>query len=207
LIAVCDDELIPFDPPPFSLRTQAQRPGELAELIDIDVDATIVSSVQKNAAAAGLPCELAVYITIEAERALAEAVEVVGVSRAELSDFLDVAASDVRDPGPRHVLVRPLEEYARALTRGVGEVEVLPGPLRARVPHRVAAVWAHAAAAAGIPLERWLADIVVDAAVVDRTPWEAAAARAGRALSEWVLLQATRCARSRNTSPQMTASD
>lgn len=197
------DDLISFDPPPFSLRTQPQRPGELTELIDIAVDATITRRVQEHAAAAGLPLEVAAYIMVEADRALAEAAEIVGVSRARLVDFLD-AAAEAADRAPRHVFVRPLEEYARALTRGLAEVEVPGGPLRARVPHRVAAAWAHEAAAVGIPFERWLGNIVSQAAA-NRAGWEAAAARTGRSLSEWVLLQAARCARWRSTSPQTTA--
>lgn len=161
--------------------------------------------MRENAAAARLPFELAVYIAVEAERALAEAVEILGVSRTTLIEFLDAASVDVADRAPRHTFVRPLEEYAGALIRGFADVEVPARPLRARVPLRVAAAWAHAAAGAGVPFERWFADAVADAPVV-RATWEAAAARTGRALGEWVLLHATRCSRSRRTSPQTTAS-
>jgi hypothetical protein len=85
------------------------------------------------------------------------------------------------------------------------QAEVGNGLLTARVPRRVAAAWAHTAAAAGVPLERWLKDIIARANS-DRGPWEAAAARVGRTLAEWVLLHAARCARSSSTSPQTAAS-
>jgi len=196
--------LIVFDPPPFSLRTQPQRPGELAELIEIAVEPAVADRMQRAAAAAGLPVELAVYIAVEAQRALAEAIAAVGVSHDSLVTFLDIAAGDDDERGPRHVLARPLAHYAAALRRGLPE-QATPAPLRVRVPHRVAASWAYAAAAAGTPFERWLIDAVARAQD-GRVSWEAAAARTGRSLSEWVLLQAARCARSLSTSPQTTAS-
>jgi hypothetical protein len=196
---------LPFEPPPFSLRTQPQRPGELAELVALELDAAEDRRIRHESARAALPVELALYIAVEAERALDDAIDALALPRAELIDFLDDAADAAAQRGVRHVLVRPLSEYAAALVRGLPNAEVDRAPLRARVPHRVAAVWAHAATAAGVPLDRWLAD-TVGRASINRTPWEAAAARAGRTLGEWVLLQATRCARSRSTSPQTTAS-
>jgi predicted HicB family RNase H-like nuclease len=186
------------------LRTQPQRPGELAELIDVVIDAAVADRVRCNAAAAGLPVELALYIAVEAERALAEAVDVVGIDGGELIAFLDGVAVDTDGRGPRHVLVRSLAEYGAALTRGEGQ-PASSGSVCVRVPHRVAASWAHAAATAGLSFDRWLTDLVARAEFA-RVSWEAAAARSGRSLSEWVLLQAARCARSRNTSPQTTAS-
>lgn len=156
-------------------------------------------------AGARLPLELALYIAVEAERALAEAVEVVGVLRDELVEFLDAAAAGGAERGPRHMLTRPLAEYAAAVGAGLPEVDASNAALRIRTPHRVAALWAHAAAGAGVPLDHWLAD-AVGRASADRTPWEVAAACSGRTLAEWVLVQAARCARSRSTSPQATAS-
>lgn len=204
IVARSEDEPIAFDPPPFSLRAKPQRPGELAELIDVPVAASVARRVQEDSARR-LPVELALYIAVEAGRALAEAVDIVGVSRDELIEFLDAAAARGAERGPRHTLTRPLAEYAAALGAGLPEADVSNAPLRIRVPHRVAALWAHAAAAAGVPLDRWLAE-AVGRASADRTAWEVAAACSGRSLAEWVLVQAARCARSRSTSPQATAS-
>jgi len=159
--------------------------------------------VQRSAAAAALPVELAVYIAVEAERALAEAIAATGVPHDALVTFLDIAARDGDERGLKHVLARPLADYADALRRGLPE-RATPRPLRVRVPHRVAASWANAAAAAGTPFEHWLINAVARAQG-GRVSWEAAAARAGRSLSEWVLLQAARCARSPSTSPQTIA--
>jgi hypothetical protein len=200
------DEPCSFDPPPFSLRTHPQRPGELAELIEVSVDAAEASRVRMAAAAVGVPVELAVYISVEAGRALEEAIEIFGLGEADAVAFLDAAAAETHQRGPRHLLVRRLEEYASALVRGLPTIHIDAGRLRAHVPHRVAAAWGHAAAAAGVPFDCWLAD-AVRRANLDRAPWEAAAARTGRSLAEWVLLQAARCARSRSTSPQTTACD
>lgn len=198
-----DEDAIAFDPLPFSLRLQPQRPGELAELLEVDADAAVAARLREDARAAGLPLELALYIAVEAERALAEAVAAVGVAHGELVAFLDAAGAD-HERHVEHMLARPLGEYGRGIQEGLLDPDV-DGPLRARVPHRVAAAWVHAAAAAGAPFDRWLADTVANA-TPNRVGWEAAAARAGRSLGEWVLLQAARCARSRSTSPQTTAS-
>jgi hypothetical protein len=176
----------------------------LTELIDVAIDVPDSTHVRAQAAAVGLPLELALYIAVEAEHALDNAAEVVGLARAVLIEFLDVAAADRPERGPRHQFVRPLEDYATAIERGLPHVDVA-GAVCARVPHRVASAWAHAAAAAAMPFDLWLAE-TVKRADPQRAPWEAAAARTGRTLAEWVLVQAARCARSRNTSPQAAAS-
>lgn len=204
-MAVCEDEPISFEPPPFSLHFQPQRPGELSELIDVRLETAAADRIRAQAGSVGLPIELAIYIAVESERALEEAAVSVGLPRETVAGRLDAVAAGADDRrGPRHVLVRPLENYAAAIARGLSSAEA-PGHLYARVPQRVAARWAHEAADAGVTLEHWVEQAAVRSNLV-RVPWEAAAAREGRTLGEWVLLQATRCARSRSTSPQTTAS-
>lgn len=176
----------------------------MADLIEITADAEVVARQRRDAAVCGLPLELAVYIAIEAQRAVDEAVSVFMVGREDLVAALDTAAAAQEGRDVQHLLARPLCEYARALEAGLDDPDV-DGPLRARAPHRVAAAWAHAAAAAAIPVDRWLADTLARA-IGSRARWEAAAARSGRTLSEWVLLQAARRSRSRSTSPQSAAS-
>jgi hypothetical protein len=149
--------------------------------------------------------ELALCIAIEAERALDEAATAVGLPREELEELLDAEAASCWFSGPQHELLRPLNDYAVALADSTcGPPPDIPGALHARVPYRVAATWIHAAAAAGVPFDSWLSDTAVRA-IAERVSWEATAARAGRTLAEWVLLQAARCARLRRTSPQTTA--
>ncbi len=198
------EESCSFDPPPFSLRTQPQRPGELCELVEFTLEAADARLLCAGAAAVGLPIELAVYIWVEAERSLAEAIELLGIEYLELAAFLDRAAVQGLERAPRHQFVRPLEDYGAALRRAAPHAEVERDTVHARVPHRVAAAWAHAAAASGLTLERWLA-ATVRRAENGRVLWEAAAAGSGRTLAEWVLVQAARCARSRSTSPHTTA--
>lgn len=93
IAASSNEELSSFDPPPFSLRNQPQRPGELAEPIEVPLDAAVAARVRSAAAAAGLPLELAIYIAIEAQRAVDEAAEVIGVDWADLAAHLDAAAA------------------------------------------------------------------------------------------------------------------
>lgn len=177
----------------------------MTELIDVTVDAVDGARLRQEAAAVGLPVELALYIAIEADRAVDETAAVTGVDRVELIAALDATASEPFARGLRHLHARPLEAYAAALDAGVTAGTDLGGPLRVRVPHRVAAAWAHQAAGSGVPFERWLAD-AARRGDTGHPRWEAAAARSGRTLAEWVLLQATRCARWRSTSPHTTAS-
>jgi len=204
MVVATQEEPERFDPPPFSLLAQPQRPGELAELIEVGVPASEAARLTAAAAVVGLPVELWLCIAVEGERALAEAVAAMNLERAKLTDILDTAATPVPARGPRHLLVRRLDQYADALAGSEWSAPARAEPLTIRVAHRVAARWAHAAVEAGVPFDRWVTSLVL--AGEGRQLWEAAAAREGRTLAEWVLLQAARWANSRSTSPQATAS-
>jgi hypothetical protein len=199
-----EDDLIDFDRPPFSLRAQPQRPGELTDLVDVAVDPNVLVRFERESRVA-LPRELALYIAVEAERALQEAAALLGVEAVGLAAHLDEAASAIPARGPRHMLVRPLQEYAAALEDGIDRLDESDATVRARVPHHVAARWARSAAASGLSIERWVAQILESASGA-RVNWEVAAARSARSLAEWVLVQAARSTRSRSTLPQTTAS-
>jgi hypothetical protein len=199
-----EDVLIDFDRPPFSLRAQPQRPGELTDLVDIAVGADVLVRLEREARVA-LPRELALYIAVEAERALQEAAALFGVEAVDLAADLDEAASAIPVRGPRRVLVRPLQEYAAALEAGIDGLDASDASVRARVPHHVAARWAQSAAPGGLSIERWVMQILERASGA-RANWEVAAARSARSLAEWVLVQAARSTRSRSTLPQTTAS-
>lgn len=193
-----------FAPPPFSLEAQPQRPGELAELIDVNLTPAEIARVAAAAAQAGLPLTLWLYIAVEAERALAEVASVLELEPDELIAAFDAAVQSCSPRGPRHVFTRRLDDYAGALVDTKPATLPAPERLSVRVPHRIAAGWAHAAAAAGRPFDCWLTTMI--AAATGREHWEAAAAADGQTLAEWVWLQAARCARSRSTSPHATAS-
>jgi hypothetical protein len=200
-----EDDLIDFDRPPFSLRAQPQRPGELTDLVDVAVAPNVLARVA-NEGRVGLPRELALYIAVEAERALVEAATLYGLKAAVAAGNLDEAASAIPMRGPQHVLVRPLQEYAAALESGVDQLDESDAAVRVRVPHHVAARWAQSAAASNLSVERWVGQ-VLERASGARVNWEVAAARSARTLAEWVLVQAARSTRSRSTLPQTTASD
>jgi hypothetical protein len=186
------------------LRAQPQRPGELTALVDIAVDPDVLARLAHEGRV-GLPRELALYIAVEAERALLEAATLYGVKVGVLADDLDEEASAISVRGPQHMLVRPLQEYAAALEGGIDHLDESAAAVRVRAPHHVAARWAQSAAATGLPIERWVAEIL-DRASGARVNWEVAAARTARSLGEWILVQAARSTRSRSTLPQTTAS-
>lgn len=198
-----EEELISFERSAVSLRVQPQRPGELTELIDVVVDAATLERLGVESPAL-LPRELALYIAIEAQRALDEAAQLFGIAEGDLADELDRAtlADHARDLS--HVLLRPLEEYARAIERGLQREFEEGTSVRVRAPQHVAARWAQAASTTGEAVEHWISDVLNDASGA-RIAWEASAARSAHHLSEWVLVQTARWARSRRTPPQMTA--
>jgi hypothetical protein len=142
---------------------------------------------------------------VEAERALQEAAALLGLEAADLAADLNEAASAISMRGPWHVFVRPLQEYAAALEHGIDGLDERDAAIRARVPHHVAARWTQTAAANGLSIERWVAQIL-ERASGTRVNWEVAAARSARSLAEWVLVQAARSTRSRSTLAQTTAS-
>jgi hypothetical protein len=186
------------------LRAQPQRPGQLTDLVDIAVGSDVLARIAEETHVA-LPRELALYLAVEAERALQEAAALLGVEAVDLAERLDEAASAISVRGPRHVLVRALEEYAAALENGIDRLDESGATARARVPHQVAARWARSAAASGLSLDHWVAQMVESGSGA-RVNWEVAAARSARSLAEWVLVQAARSTRSRSTPPQTKAS-
>lgn len=173
-------------------------------MIDVDLTHAGIARVAVAAAQTGLPLALWLYIAVEGERAVAEVTSVLDLEPGGLVAVLDAAAQSCPPRGPRHVLVRRMGEYAAALVDAKPATRPAPDRLAVRVPHRVAAGWAHAAAAAGQPFDRWLATMTT--AATGHEHWEAAAAAEGRTLAEWIWLQAASWARSRSTSPHATAS-
>lgn len=188
------------------MRAQPQRPGELTELIDVGLAPNSGVFVRlERESPVSLPRELAIYIAVEAERALQESAMLFAVDAIDLAADLDEAAAAVPARDLRHALARPLLEYATALGAGISRLEEGDTAIRARVPHQVAAHWTQAAAASGVSFERWLAQILERSSGA-RISWEAAAAQSARSLAEWVLIQAARSARWRSTAPHATAS-
>lgn len=158
------------------------------------VDDTTLRRLEAESAVL-LPRELALCIAIEAERALQEAAALLDLEVRALADRLDQEASVGYELGPRPLLVRALEDYGAALARGLDPRSDRDDTFHARVPHHVAARWAHSAAESGKSLEHWIYSTLEDASG-NRAAWEASAARSARPLTEWVLVQAVRWKRS-----------
>lgn len=194
----------PFEPPPFSLLAQPQRPGELCESLVIELPVGTLIQARRHASAARLPLPLWLVIAIEAERALVAAVAATGVEAAALRD----AADDAARPGRRYdvspLQARRLASYAAALRVGVDNVSTPTTyeNIALRLPNLLIARWAFAAVDASMPLPEWVATLPL---APGRERWEAAAAEAAQPLSEWLLLQAARLPRSTSAEPQPTA--
>ncbi|HEY3462812.1 MAG TPA: hypothetical protein VGK62_05085 [Gaiellaceae bacterium] len=187
----------PFQPLPFSLEHQPQRPGEICESVRLDWPQEQLDVARGTAAAARLPVALWLTITIESERALACVTAELDVERERIVATADGAASGRQTPAIRPPAARRLGEYGSALR--TGHQRFAESERRApilRVSHAVLASWSLAAAAAGRSLEEW---ILLCELVSGRQLWEAAAAENGQQLEGWLLVQAARVARSRST--------
>lgn len=187
----------PFDRPPFSLATQRQRPGELCETLNVDFPPNKLSAAGAHAAEAGIPVELWIAITLESERALAEAAALCEVPSEVVSSMADEAARHRSTKTIMPGAARRLVEYGSALRIGDDRLRVLDcrrSPVLAIAP-TVLTSWTLAAAALELNLCEWIAAQRLPAG---RHMWEAAAAEAGLPLDGWVVRQAISCARSRN---------
>lgn len=193
-----------FEPEPYRLGERSQRPGELADVLRIELTPERRAHSEALATRARLPLELAVVIAVEAERALQEVASALAIDPTDIAADLDaVAASSVAaefDPVP----TRPLRAYASALRSG-GYRPVRKQRLELVVPDRLHASWSLAATNARVPLDEWVAARLA-AATSTRERWEAQAANEGQTLAEWVSLQALRRARRSSSSAQPTAS-
>lgn len=193
-----------FVPPAYRLDERAQRPGELAGVVPIELTPETCAEAEALAERGRLPLPLAIVLAVEAERTLGETAAALGVGVGDLAAYLDLAATASAPTELEPPATRPLRAYAAALRSGGYKLR------RARrlelvVPDRLRARWTIAATAAGLSLEEWIAHVLATATSA-REEWEAQAASEGRTLGEWVSLQALRRSRSSSSSAQPPAS-
>jgi hypothetical protein len=179
-----------FTPPPLELDERSQRPGELADLVVVELEPLLRERLARLAATERLPLPLFAVIAVEAARALDEIAELLGASADELAAPLDEATGAARDPDYEPRPTRALRAYARALSSGAfhgrGDGN---GKLTLVVPDRLRARWSLAAQDEGQALDTWIAARLATAQA-GRGRWEARAAYEGRTLAEWLSLQA-----------------
>jgi hypothetical protein len=177
-----------FDPLPVALSERTQRPGELADLVAIQLSAELRVHVEALASRARMPLHLWAVIAVEAERALAE---VAGAgSAAELAAAFDAAAGTAPTSEFSPMPARALRAYAAALRASAWRRSPRQKPeLNLVVVDRLRARWSLEAQAAGLTLPTWIAARLASAEV-GREHWEAQAAFEGRTLAEWAALQA-----------------
>jgi hypothetical protein len=192
-----------FKPPPYRLGERAQRPGELADLLVLELDERTLEHAGALASAAALPVPLMVVIAAESERALREAATAGELDLADLVEALDAAAASASTSGFDPPPARRLRAYAAALRSGgypkpSGRAELV-------VPHRVLARWNLVAQGASLTLDAWLSGVVAGA-TPGRECWEAEAAGQGQTLAEWIGLQALKRARRSSSAAQARAS-
>lgn len=189
-----------FVPRPYRLDELAQRPGELADVVPIELTPELRTHAEAIASRARLPLPLAIVLAVESELALSETAESLGIAASDLAPGLDLAAAGPAPVDLEPPPIRPLRAYAAALR--TSSYKLRPGRrLELVVPDRLRARWTLAATAAGLKLEGWIA-FELAGATAAREHWEARAASEGRTLAEWVSLQALRLSRSSSSVAQ-----
>jgi hypothetical protein len=186
-----------WTPPPFDLWLQPQRPGELCREIVLD-RATDLDELPGRAADAGVPAPLWATLVIEGERCIGQNASLFKVSREFVVSALDDAAAAT------HAEARPgttsrLMDYARALLDAsqVAAVATVGGVLL-RPSLRMLTAWSLASEAAGLALETWTRECLVES-LCEPVAWEASAALAGQTLAEWTVVQTARRLRPAST--------
>jgi len=195
-----------FRPPPYRVGPRAQRPGELADVVAIRLDAPVHEHAVALAKAAALPAALVIVIAVESERALREAADASGFNPSLLATALDERADDEAPSGFDPPAIRRLRAYAAAVRSG-GRTECgrACAAVELALPHRLHARWSTAAQQRGLTFDFWLNQLL-GSATTGRERWEATAADAGQTLAEWTALQALSCARRSSSAAQANAS-
>lgn len=174
-----------FVPDPVDLARQPWRPGELCQVVDLQLPAALRARLDRAATEQGIPVPVVVQAAVESERAIGIVAANSGKTRAEIAVVLDDAAAATRERGVDPPAVRRLRAYALAIFAGAyAPTEPTPAQFALRVPQSLAAAWSLAAAAETASLEQWIV-ATLKRAELTRIRWEAAAAFAGCTVESW----------------------
>lgn len=177
-----------FLPEEVDLARQPWRPGELCQVVDLDLPAGLQERLDRAATRQGIPVAVVVLASVEAARVVATVSANSCKARADVEAALDGAAATLPERGVDPLPARRLRAYAQAIFAGLNAPsEATPAQLALRVPQSLSAAWALAAAAEGLLLEHWVLS-TLERAELAHSVWEAAAAYAGRSLESWAAL-------------------
>jgi predicted HicB family RNase H-like nuclease len=174
-----------FVPDTVELARQPWRPGQLCQVVDLRLPATLRARLDRAAAKQGIPVAVVVQAAVEAERVIRLVTASSRKTRTEIAAVLDDAAAATPERGVDPTAVRRLRAYALAIFVGTyAPTEPTPARFALRVPQSLAAAWSLAAATETARLEQWIVR-TLERAELTRARWEAAAAFAGSALESW----------------------
>jgi hypothetical protein len=171
-----------------SLDAQPFRPGELPELLVLELSDEGAASAEEAAAKAGVPIELWVRVAVEVARHIRAIGESVAIAADLVAEALATAASDTSRDRVSAVDGRRQRAYAASL-RGAGPRT--PHRRRSRrlsllVPDQTIAAWGMDAATAGVTLPTYVSSAVAASATLDVIALEAASAERAMTLGEWI---------------------
>lgn len=166
-----------------TLESQPFRPGEVPQLLVVDLDDALSERLEEVAADLGLPRELWLRVAVEASRLLRRAAHL-GVEPDEVIRHVEERR---RAPNLTTMEAARYGAYARRIREGNGS-----GRRRAQVsrlsipiPESMVTAWSIDAAAEGLTLDEFVNARALEAPTVAAS-WEASSAERGQSLGEWM---------------------
>jgi hypothetical protein len=167
-----------------TLESQPFRPGEVPQLLVVDLDYAVSQRLEEEAADLGLPRELWLRVAVEASRLVRRAAHLLGVEAGEVMRHVEKrkqALNVTTMEAARH------DAYAKQIRESKGSVRrrARVSRLSLPIPESMITAWSIDAAADGLTLDEFVNARALDAPAV-AISWEASSAQRGQSLGEWV---------------------
>jgi hypothetical protein len=167
-----------------TLESQPFRPGEVPQLLVVDLDDAVSQRLEEEAADLGLPRELWLRVAVEASRLVRRAAHLLGVEAGEVMRHVEKrkqALNVTTMEAARH------DAYAKQIRESNGSVRrrARVSRLSLPIPESMITAWSIDAAADGLTLDEFVNARALDAPA-GAISWEASSAQRGQSLGEWV---------------------
>jgi hypothetical protein len=176
-----------------TLESQPFRPGEVPQLLVVDLDEPLSERLEEEAAELGLPRELWLRVAVEASRLLRHAAHLLGV---EPSDVIRRVEERTQPRNLTTMEAARYDAYAKQVREGSGSSgrRAPVSRLSIPIPESMVTAWSIDAAAETLTLEEFVNERALEAPEAAMS-WEALSAERGQSLGEWMfeaLLEPTR---------------
>jgi hypothetical protein len=167
-----------------TLESQPFRPGEVPQLLVVDLDQALAERLQEEAAELGLPRELWLRVAVEVSRLLRRAAELLGVLPNEVVRHVE---SRSQAPTLTTMEAARFDAYAKQIREGARprRPRVPVSRLSIPIPENMVTAWSIDAAAEALTLQEFVNARALEAPRAAAS-WEALSAERGQSLGEWI---------------------